>query len=285
MTTGKEMLFWTVCSLYAATDGLIQNAQAVSTHFVQRGGTANLTCSIGTFCARWYKERPDGGLWSNQSYSFCKYTRDPREGDKDSTLTATGLSLTINNVEASDSGVYYCTGETDLDFAYTNMLVIPDPLYSDPSLSILAPMQEQKAERGTVVLLCVVLGWTDKWSSVQWHLAGNVLESFTTIDPDGSIRSLIIIPDKRERLDPPYTCSIQERFTGKTINATLATEATRGDTTYKDCYIVLYVGLVLIPIFVLIHGIIFISRRRALLKGRVVSRMPETEMVVYAAVK
>ncbi|XP_071970168.1 uncharacterized protein [Engystomops pustulosus] len=169
----------------------------------------------------------------------------------------------------------------------------------NPKLTILSSVEDHPNNSETTVFLCVALDWTREWDLIQWTMNDTKQDGWITLDPDGSLQSLLVI--QRSTQYAAVSCYIKKTRTNEIIhsNFTLGTMANMidvsGEKSSKDCYIVLYVGLPIIITIILIHLIIILIRKRTLVKDTPppattpqehrVRSSPQDESVIYSAVK
>ncbi|XP_075050034.1 uncharacterized protein LOC142112087 [Mixophyes fleayi] len=311
---GVNMKVWIAIVFFTyyqciTAEGKTQNVSLIE--FAQIGETATITCNISVTAAsnlQWYKENKDGGL-ENVHHSVCPAQKSSKKIKYKDRCEKKGIAaLEIENVEKSDSGVYYCSvSGLDQVFYVASTLVVTERDPVDPTLSILAPVEEKNAESGTT-LLCVAHNWSNKWSQIWWSINGNTSEDWTTLDSEGSLISLIVIPTESGSQDPKVKCYIQLASTHQSaatnfiIASKLAISNDIDNEDYTECYSVMYVAIAVSIALLLAHQIILACRRRALSKGatrtdtgpsvrpdahceRTVRFSPETETVTYAALK
>ncbi|XP_066462028.1 uncharacterized protein [Eleutherodactylus coqui] len=242
---------------------------------------------------QWYKENEDGGLQSvsrsgcisrNNDSKFYVYCENQSV-----------LSMEIRNVLTSDSGVYYCSmSGLDQTFHLANTLIVIERYPVKPTLSILASVEDHPRDSESTILLCAALNWTKEWDVIKWIVNGTEKKGWTTLDPDGSLRSLLVL----QRRSVPYSliiCFIKKLTTGENISSNVtAWEFNKDEGSSSDCYMVLYVGLPILIAILLVHLVILAVRHRNLSKDtqqpsthqeRHVRFNPEDESVTYAAVK
>ncbi|XP_069805972.1 uncharacterized protein [Dendropsophus ebraccatus] len=258
------------------------------------GKNTNISCSknsdntVGNL--QWYKEKKDGGLEAVFRSACHSPMRDNRfhvycEGSSVRTVE-------IRNVNKSDSGVYYCSSSgLDQNFYIAGTLIVTEKNPTKPTLSILESVNDYQGDMKSAILMCVAVNWTKQWNSIKWTLNETEKDGVTTLDSDGILRSLLVMPAPIQYTG--ITCYIKEHNTGEPIFFNFTTESD-DQTSGSDCYIVLYVGLPILISIPLIHQIILAFRRRTLSKDtphpdthqeRRVRFRPEDESVTYAAVK
>ncbi|XP_041429439.1 uncharacterized protein LOC121397188 [Xenopus laevis] len=283
------MLLWTliVCLHflhYSATEVVMQHS-TMSMQYARHGDTVNLTCGAKSYPILWFKEDQEEVLQDikpsyfstknnlQSSYKYCSEIYNERV-------------LYINNVERSDSGIYYCTeGTISYVFHFVGKLLVTDKTLMDPSLELLVQSQQESSGSHLIMLMCVVYNWSHGWSSVQWNLGGSISDGLTTSGIDGTIRSLMVIPKTSEYVDAKMMCFIKENSSGKI----LSTPATENPV---ECSVVLYVGIGIVAGLLLLHQMILLHRRQVLRRANAYKgadqRMRSTvenEMVIYADVK
>ncbi|XP_040188555.1 uncharacterized protein LOC120920504 [Rana temporaria] len=297
--TAKTVIVFYIYLQGVLTSELAQKFPHVQ--FVKAGEAVTIICNKTSDKSyanwQWYKEKEDGGL-QDVARSTCLSSAPSSPSERIvPKCKEKQLAVEIKNAERSDSGVYYCS-EPGLDqtFYAANTLIVTDPNQEEPTLTLLAPVAQQNADSGTMVLLCIALNWSNKWSLLKWSIDEKELDGWLTLDPDGSLRNLIFLPTSDVEKAICYIKNLQE---GRNISAHystvskyLTTEDDQNDQS--QCYIVLYVGLGFAVLLLVIHQIILAKRRGSVCKKhpnkqtrpeRAVRFRPEDEMVTYAPVK
>ncbi|KAG8560015.1 hypothetical protein GDO81_014738 [Engystomops pustulosus] len=294
------MKVWIALVLSTYIQGLITHGNIPDlshVDFVEKGKNINISCNtVKTFDnTQWYKEKEDGGL-AAVSRSGCHTPSGKYIIHCDKSVT----TMEITNVTKSDSGVYYCAQSgLDQTFHLTRTLIVTDHNPMNPKLTILSSVEDHPNNSETTVFLCVALDWTKEWDLIQWTMNDTKQDGWITLDPDGSLQSLLVI--QRSTQYAAVSCYIKKTRTNEIIhsNFTLGTMANMidvsGEKSSKDCYIVLYVGLPIIITIILIHLIIILIRKRTLVKDTPppattpqehrVRSSPQDESVIYSAVK
>ncbi|KAI1884410.1 hypothetical protein AGOR_G00226120 [Albula goreensis] len=107
----------TLITLISCVSGVTVVTQKPPVLTVSKGETATMDCNLGTVTdssARWYKQVPGGApqfvlrfYHSNSSPTYGTGFSSPRFTS--SHQSKSDYQLIINNVEAGDSAVYYCS--------------------------------------------------------------------------------------------------------------------------------------------------------------------------------
>ncbi|XP_077146593.1 uncharacterized protein LOC143808125 [Ranitomeya variabilis] len=291
------MNFWTVFAFSTFILGTITDENIPEfSHvlFVEKGKNTNITCGLGNKAnnIQWYKEKEDGGL-EFVARSGC-YTQN-KSRYHTYCENRVVLCMEIRNVLTSDSGVYYCSlSGLDLTFNLASTLIVTETNPEKPTLSILSSVEENPKNPESIVLLCISFNWTKNWDVIKWTLNETEQYGWTTLDPDGSLRSLFVMSKSQSQHYPVITCYIKESTNNERISLNFTTVSNDGQSSSMQCYIVLYVGIPIIISIILIHQIFLAIRRRTLSKDtprqethseRHVRFKPEDESVTYAAVK
>ncbi|XP_073422750.1 uncharacterized protein [Dendrobates tinctorius] len=299
-TVRGNMKFWIVFAFSTfipgtCTDESIPDFSHVL--FVEKGKNINITCDLAKKRndVQWYKEKEDGGLESVPR-SGC-YAQDKTRYHVYCRNMAL-VSMEIRNVRTSDSGVYYCSlSGLDPTFSLASTLIVTENNPEKPTLSILSSVEEHPKDPESIVLLCIAFNWTKNWGVIKWTLNDTENHGWTTLDPDGSLRSLLVMSRSQSQHYPVITCYIKESTNDERISLKFTTVFNGGNidqSSNMQCYIVLYVGIPIIIGIILIHQFILAVRRRTLSKDtprqethseRHVRFKAEDESVTYAAVK
>ncbi|XP_044127980.1 M1-specific T cell receptor beta chain-like isoform X1 [Bufo gargarizans] len=259
------MNFWLVLAFFTYISGIITDGNIPDlsrVHFVEEGKNINISCYISKRSSnvQWYKEREDGGLQVVSQRGCYLPKENSRYYVHCEKMSALGME--IRNVLPSDSGVYYCSlSGLDPTFHVAGTLIVTEHYPKEPTLSILESVEDHPRNTGITVLLCAAFNWTQKWGWIKWTLNGKEQEGWTTLDPDGSLKSLLVVYESIE--DTAVTCFIHEATTGENISSTFPREINKSERSISDCYIVLYVGLPIIIAILLAHLIILAIRRKA----------------------
>ncbi|KAM4598380.1 immunoglobulin lambda-1 light chain-like [Polymixia lowei] len=216
----------TLCSLITAltcvTGVTVVTQKPVVT--VRRGETATMDCNLGTvttYQARWYKQVP-GGVpqyvlrfyhdWGDVEYgsgfSSPKFT-STHQSESD-------YRLIINNVEETDSAVYYCStwDGSVMVFGQGTKLIVTGSTLPAPVLTIYPPSSnELKSNKATLV--CLVSQMSMGFADVIWMASGipvtsGVSTSTAVQQPDKSfqISSYLAIETSDWNQDKVYTCKV-----------------------------------------------------------------------------
>ncbi|KAM4598495.1 immunoglobulin lambda-1 light chain-like isoform 2-T2 [Polymixia lowei] len=218
----------TLCSLITAltcVTGVTVVTQKPSVVTVRRGETATMDCNQGTVSntAYWYKQIPGGVpqfvLYFYHSYSSVTYG----SGFSSPKFTSTHQSksdyrLIINNVEETDSAVYYCkawdSSVNDVVFGQGTKLIVTGSTLPAPVLTIYPPSSnELKSNKATLV--CLVSQMSMGFADVIWMASGipvtsGVSTSTAVQQPDKSfqISSYLAIETSDWNQDKVYTCKV-----------------------------------------------------------------------------
>ncbi|KAM4597975.1 immunoglobulin lambda-1 light chain-like isoform 2-T2 [Polymixia lowei] len=217
----------TLCSLITAltcvTGVTVVTQKPVVT--VRRGETATMDCNLGTVtdAARWYKQVPGGVpqyvlyfYHSDRSVTYGSGFSSPK-------FTSTHQSksdyrLIINNVEETDSAVYYCKtwddSVNDVVFGQGTKLIVTGSTLPAPVLTIYPPSSnELKSNKATLV--CLVSQMSMGFADVIWMASGipvtsGVSTSTAVQQPDKSfqISSYLAIETSDWNQDKVYTCKV-----------------------------------------------------------------------------
>ncbi|XP_045066921.1 immunoglobulin lambda-1 light chain-like [Coregonus clupeaformis] len=179
----------TLCTLITAltcVSGVTVVTQKPPVVTVRKGDTATMDCNLGTVenSARWYKQVP-GGVpqyvlrWYHTGWSSVEYG----SGFSSPKFTSNHQSksdyrLIINNVEESDSAVYYCqTHDGNVQvFGPGTKLIVTDSTLPPPVLTILPPSSvELKSSK--VTLVCLASQMAMRYADVSWTAGGNPVTS------------------------------------------------------------------------------------------------------------
>ncbi|KAM4598201.1 immunoglobulin lambda-1 light chain-like [Polymixia lowei] len=221
----------TLCSLITAltcVTGVTVVTQKPSVVTVRRGETATMDCNLGTVtgsAARWYKQVPGGvpqhvlrfrNGWSSVEYgsgfSSPKFTSTHQ--------SKTDYRLIINNVEETDSAVYYCnTWDGSVNkwvFGQGTKLIVTGSTLPAPVLTIYPPSSnELKSNKATLVCLVSVSQMSMGFADVIWMASGipvtsGVSTSTAVQQPDKSfqISSYLAIETSDWNQDKVYTCKV-----------------------------------------------------------------------------
>ncbi|KAG8560022.1 hypothetical protein GDO81_014738 [Engystomops pustulosus] len=220
------MKVWIALVLSTYIQGLITHGNIPDlshVDFVEKGKNINISCNtVKTFDnTQWYKEKEDGGL-AAVSRSGCHTPSGKYIIHCDKSVT----TMEITNVTKSDSGVYYCAQSgLDQTFHLTRTLIVTDHNPMNPKLTILSSVEDHPNNSETTVFLCVALDWTKEWDLIQWTMNDTKQDGWITLDPDGSLQSLLVI--QRSTQYAAVSCYIKKTRTNEIIhsNFTLGTMA------------------------------------------------------------
>ncbi|XP_038844249.1 immunoglobulin lambda-1 light chain-like [Salvelinus namaycush] len=191
----------TLCTLITAltcVSGVTVVTQKPPVATVRKGETATLDCNLGTTdtldcnlgtvdnIAGWYKQVP-GGVpqcvlrwyhtgWSSVDYgsgfSSHKFTSNHQ--------SKSDYCLIINNVEETDSAVYYCQTQNDSPITVINTVVfgqgtklfVTDSTLPPPVLTIFPPSSDE-LKSSKVTLVCLASQMAMGYADVSWTAGGN----------------------------------------------------------------------------------------------------------------
>ncbi|XP_045060986.1 immunoglobulin lambda-1 light chain-like [Coregonus clupeaformis] len=237
----------TLCTLITAltcVSGVTVVTQKPPVVTVRKGDTATMDCNLGTVensATRWYKQVP-GGVpqyvlrWYHTGWSSVEYG----SGFSSPKFTSNHQSksdyrLIINNVEESDSAVYYCQTHDgnvyEWAFGPGTKLIVTDGDLSTPAVTMFPPSTEDlKSSRATLVCLASNLSQRSKgFADVSWMSNGeSVTEDVSTSpaeqQPDKTfkISSYLTIQTAEWDKDVVFTCkvSLGSTFSEKEIRKT-----------------------------------------------------------------
>ncbi|KAM4597788.1 immunoglobulin lambda-1 light chain-like [Polymixia lowei] len=220
----------TLCSLITAltcvTGVTVVTQKPVVT--VRRGETATMDCNLGTdtgYTARWYKQVPGGVpqyvLKFHHSHSSVTYGSGFSSPKFTSThQSKTDYRLIINNVEETDSAVYYCStydgSVNEHVFGQGTKLIVTGSTLPAPVLTIYPPSRnELQSNKATLVCLVSVSQMSMGFADVIWMASGipvtsGVSTSTAVQQPDKSfqISSYLAIETSDWNQDKVYTCKV-----------------------------------------------------------------------------
>ncbi|XP_038643131.1 immunoglobulin kappa light chain-like isoform X4 [Scyliorhinus canicula] len=209
----------------------------------------------------WYKqgvgEAPKAIDISSCSGADCKFVS--KKGNIKNILI-----LEIRNVQANDSGSYYCAymySNAPLQKAAT--LLVGDSSTSKSAVLIFVPQGEENS-RETVPLVCLVSGLSSNRIVIFWNISGLVAEGSSdpgTLEEDGtySITSQIMVSMDMWRNYAVCTCVVQLGSPNK--NWSKSVSFPKAETRTGWCIEMINVVrmavailvLLLVPIFIWIH--------------------------------
>ncbi|XP_038839069.1 immunoglobulin kappa light chain-like [Salvelinus namaycush] len=174
----------TLCTLITAltcVSGVTVVTQKPIVVTVRKGETATLDCNLGTVDnrdGRWYKQVP-GGVpqyvlrWYHTGWSSVEYG----SGFSSPKFTFNHQSksdycLIINNLEETDSAVYYCQTQNDsVVFGQGTKLFVYSTL-PPPVLTIFPPSSDE-LKSSKVTLVCLASQMAMGYADVSWTAGGN----------------------------------------------------------------------------------------------------------------
>ncbi|XP_034151147.1 immunoglobulin kappa light chain-like isoform X2 [Esox lucius] len=225
----------TLCTLITAltcVSGVIVVTQKPSVVTVRKGEMVTMDCNLGTVTnspARWYKQVPGGvpqfvlhfhhtksaptygsGFWS--WFSSPKFTSNHQ--------SKSDYRLIINNVEESDSAVYYCqtwdSSAKEHVFGQGTKLIVTDGDLGTPAVTLFPPSTEDlKSSKTTLVCLASNLSERSKGLvDVSWTSNGQSVTDVSTSpaeqQPDKTfkISSYLTINTEEWDKDVLFTCKV-----------------------------------------------------------------------------
>ncbi|XP_038643141.1 uncharacterized protein LOC119958660 isoform X3 [Scyliorhinus canicula] len=159
----------------------------------------------------WYKQRVDEApILIDTGYckgADCKFIS--KEGNMQNVLI-----LEIRNVQANDSGSYYCAHLVSYaPLQKAARLLVGDSSTNKTAVLIFVPQGEEHS-RETVPLVCLVSGLTSNRIAIFWNISGFVSEGASDpgrLETDGSysIRSHVMLSREIWRAGDVCTCIVQ----------------------------------------------------------------------------
>ncbi|KAK1151507.1 immunoglobulin alpha-2 heavy chain-like isoform X2 [Acipenser oxyrinchus oxyrinchus] len=209
---------------------ILKAAQAVVVQYprlvrAEVGGSVNLSCDLGDltrFCytVMWLRFQSETSVltaYTNQSPAshgsagaekICNFTR--------------------SNLQASDSGTYYCVVVNGpvAHFGNGSTLVVKKHFLGPPSIAILSPSAGEVQSNGSATLVCLVFGVSEQ-ARVYWDIAGSVRHGLTDSGSGDSsestpdfIRNQISIPGEVWSSGAACTCVV-ETESGRNMSKTV----------------------------------------------------------------
>ncbi|XP_059837144.1 uncharacterized protein LOC132400082 [Hypanus sabinus] len=211
---------------------------------VHVGDRAILNCSrdLGVLpYIHWYKRSDQRHLQFVSRVGKFEETKGRFSGQVDE-KSAT-YSLVIEKVQQNDSGIYFCVDQFHGDFGNGSKLVVTA---QSPTIFLLAPQEDQIAEKQLVTLMCLVRGVSSHSLRIRWNVSGNTTEGRVDppiFDPDGgySVRSRFQIPAESWQSGTVCSCA-----TGHLVSDSVS--AQKGSLQLQLCH-VLSIGLAATLVF------------------------------------
>nr|NP_001297822.1 Ig heavy chain Mem5-like precursor [Esox lucius]ACO14150.1 Ig lambda chain V-I region MEM [Esox lucius] len=179
----------TLCTLITAltcASGVIVVTQKPPVVTVRKGEMVTMDCNLGTNdAARWYKQVP--GVVTQFILYFYHSNSAPTYGSGFSAPKFTSnhqstsdYRLIINNVEESDSAVYYChtwdNSAKEYVFGQGTKLIVTDSTLPPPVLTILPPSSDE-VKSSKVNLVCLASQMAIGYADVSWTAGGSPVTS------------------------------------------------------------------------------------------------------------
>ncbi|KAK1154771.1 hypothetical protein AOXY_G28309 [Acipenser oxyrinchus oxyrinchus] len=220
------------------------------------GESIRMQCSIDTMLLEsslisCYRERPGRVLelvaqFIRHALTTGRYTGEIHNDNGN-------FSLTIGNVQRSDSGLYFCIVRASGTFTpgRSARLVVTDPQIT-PSVQLfsLGPAEDEMGWTEPVPVVCLVRDASPLWGPVLWTIPG------ISADPTPRLKEVLIEPDGSYTVTSHITVSAEQWESGGVmcevhINATkqvsASSQGTRGNSIFgkwgANCLHVLYYGL------------------------------------------
>ncbi|XP_034046181.1 immunoglobulin lambda-1 light chain-like isoform X3 [Thalassophryne amazonica] len=220
-----------LCTLITAltcVSGVTVVTQKPAVVTVTTGNTATMNCNLGTdtgYVISWYKQIPGGVpqfvLYYHHSHSTPTYG----SGFSSPKFTSTHQSKTdyrfiINNVDQSDSAVYYCkTWDGSVKqhvFGQGTKLIVTSSSLPPPVLTVFPPSTaELQSNKVSLLCLAVLSSGSKGLSDVTWLSGGSPVSSgiFTSTavqqpDQNFQISSYLTIETSDWNRDQVYTCKV-----------------------------------------------------------------------------
>ncbi|XP_034151532.1 immunoglobulin lambda-1 light chain isoform X2 [Esox lucius] len=219
----------TLCTLITALTcvrGVTVVTQKPPVVTVRKGEMVTMDCNLGTVttsAARWYKQVP-GGV--PQFILFFYHTNSaPTYGSGFSSPKFTSnhqstsdYRLIINNVEESDSAVYYChtwdSSAKEEVFGQGTKLIVTDSTLPPPVLTILPPSSDEvKSSKVTLVCLAsqMAMGYADvSWTAGGSPVTSNIVTSTAVPQDDKTFQlsSYLTIDTSEWNQDKEFSCKV-----------------------------------------------------------------------------
>ncbi|XP_078095903.1 uncharacterized protein LOC144510338 [Mustelus asterias] len=186
------------------------------------GQTVNLTCHhsyevdfVASYC--WYKQRvgeiPKVIDISPCQADGCKFISKKGNGKRE-------LILEIRNVQANDSGFYYCADKVGYAQLQNGpILLVGDSSTNKTALLVFVPPAELDVNE-TVPLVCLVTGVSSNQIAVFWNISGFITEGSSDpgrMEGDGtySIRSHVMVSGVTWKSGADCTCVVELGIPGE----------------------------------------------------------------------
>ncbi|XP_064170956.1 immunoglobulin lambda-1 light chain-like isoform X3 [Anguilla rostrata] len=215
----------TLITVLSCVSGVIVVTQKPPVLSVSKGDTATMDCNLGTVTdssARWYKQVPGGAPQFVLRFHLTHSSPSYGAGFSSSHFTSkcqtnSDCQLTISNVEAGDSAVYYCntydSSAKEWVFGQGTKLIVTDSSLAAPILSLLPPSSEElKTNKATLVCLAQMsVGFADvSWTSGGKPVTGGVFTGTAEQKPDKTfgLSSFLTITPSEWITDRVFTCKV-----------------------------------------------------------------------------
>ncbi|XP_028978918.2 immunoglobulin lambda-1 light chain-like isoform X1 [Esox lucius] len=229
----------TLCTLITAltcVSGVVVVTQKPPVVTLRKGEMVTLDCNTGGDgkIAFWYKHVQGGVprfvLYYHHSYSSVKYG----SGFSSPKFTCNHQSQSdyqfiINNVEESDSAVYYCKtldgSANEYVFGQGTKLIVTDSTLPPPVLTILPPSSDE-VKSSKVTLVCLASQMAMGYADVSWTVGGSPVTSnivtSTAVPQDNKtfqLSSYLTIDTSEWNQDKEFSCKVTvgSKFTEKCI--------------------------------------------------------------------
>ncbi|KAK6467030.1 hypothetical protein HHUSO_G35392 [Huso huso] len=215
-----------------------------------------MQCSIGTALVEsslisWYRARPGGVLEPVTQFIRHVLTTGRYTGEIHNENGS--FSLTIGNVQRSDSGLYFCIVRASRTFTpgSSSRLVVTDPEII-PSIQFFSPGSDERKSGWTesVPAVCLVRDASPLWGRVLWTIPGVSAEPESgrdegLIGPNGAYTVTSHVTISAEQWESGgVECRVLNNATGEIFTARKTNTNTHKDA---DCFPYLVWRYVLIP--------------------------------------
>ncbi|XP_006899009.1 PREDICTED: tyrosine-protein phosphatase non-receptor type substrate 1-like [Elephantulus edwardii] len=207
-----------------ATSGTIVLIQSPALLSVSLRESVSITCTaqkdVSDYLS-WYQKKPG---WAPRMLIYDADNRYPGVSDRFSgTQSGKEFILTISNIQAEDTGDYYCQQDYEvpsrLTFGSGTKLEIKRS-DTKPTVSIFPPSAEQlQGQSGTASLVCMANNFYPKDIELVWKVDGvkqenGISQSFTEQDSKDSTYSLsstMTIPTSTYNSHSVYACEVTHK--------------------------------------------------------------------------
>uniref|UniRef100_A0A3P9A0X6 Ig-like domain-containing protein n=1 Tax=Esox lucius TaxID=8010 RepID=A0A3P9A0X6_ESOLU len=231
----------TLCTLITAltcVSGVTVVTQKPPVVTVRKGEMVTMDCNLGTVknYATWYKQIP-GGVpqymlswfhnWKPEEIKYGSGFSSPKFTSN--SQSTSDYRLIINNVEESDSAVYYCetwdSSAKERVFGQGTKLIVTDSTLPPPVLTILPPSSDEvKSSKVTLVCLAsqMAMGYADvSWTAGGSPVTSNIVTSTAVPQDDKTFQlsSYLTIDTSEWNQDKEFSCKVTvgSKFTEKRI--------------------------------------------------------------------